>query len=111
MYVDYEKLFIERLIMLREQKGFSARNMSLSIGQNANYINQIESKKTFPSMQNFFYICDYLDVTPEEFFAIENKKPALLREITNDIQLLDDNELYHLHGLINALIKKHKDNK
>lgn len=111
MYIDYEEQFIKRLIMLREQKGISARNMSLSIGQNANYINQIESKKTFPSMQNFFYICDYLDVTPEEFFAIENKKPELFRQITDNIKLLDDDELYHLHGLVNALAKKHKDNR
>lgn len=111
MYIDYEELFIKRLIMLREQKGISARNMSLSIGQNANYINQIESKKTFPSMQSFFYICDYLDVTAEEFFAVENKKPELLREVTDNIKLLDENELYHLHGLVNALIKKYKETK
>ena len=45
MYPDYENLFINRLIKLREEKGISARSMSLSIGQNANYINQIESKK------------------------------------------------------------------
>lgn len=111
MYIDYEELFINRLVTLREQKGISARSMSLSIGQNANYINQIESKKTFPSMQSFFYICDYLNVTPEEFFSTDNKNPEILREISEDIKKLDEKELYHLHGLINALLKNQKASK
>ncbi len=42
-------------------KRVSARDMSLSIGQNAGYINTIESGKAFPSMTVFFYICEYLD--------------------------------------------------
>ena len=35
----YEDLFYQRLIELRTKKGVSARDMSLSIGQNAGYIN------------------------------------------------------------------------
>ena len=46
--------FIERLIQLRMQKGVSARDMSLSIGQNAGYIHNIESGKALPSMTVFF---------------------------------------------------------
>lgn len=33
------KEFADRLFALREAKGVSARDMSLSIGQNENYIN------------------------------------------------------------------------
>ena len=64
----YEEGFALRLAQLRNKKGVSARDMSLSIGQNAGYINTIESGKAFPSMTVFFYICEYLDITPEEFF-------------------------------------------
>ena len=42
--------------------------MSLSIGQSAGYINALENRNGFPSMQVFFYICEYLGVTPAEFF-------------------------------------------
>lgn len=55
----YEDEFPLRLAQLRQQKGVSARDMSLSIGQNAGYINNIESGKALPSMSNFFYICEY----------------------------------------------------
>lgn len=48
--------FCRRLAELRIKKGVSARDMSLSIGQSAGYINNIENGKNFPSMMGFFYI-------------------------------------------------------
>lgn len=68
-FVDYEAKFAERLNQLRLIAKVSCREMSLALGQSEGYINKIENGKTLPSMQNFFYICNYLDVTPEEFFT------------------------------------------
>ena len=53
--------FSRRLAALRINKGVSARDMSLSIGQSAGYINNIENGINLPSMQAFFYICEYLE--------------------------------------------------
>lgn len=50
----YEEQFSKRLTELRTQKGVSARDMSLSIGQNPGYIRAIESGTAFPTMANFF---------------------------------------------------------
>ena len=61
--------FIARLTQLRVKHGVSARDMSLSIGQNASYINNIENGKALPSMNVFFYICDYFNISPQEFFS------------------------------------------
>ena len=52
----YEDFVPERLAKLRMQKGVSARDMSLSLGQANNYINNVENKKTLPSMQSFFAV-------------------------------------------------------
>ena len=41
----YEEQFTNRLSKLRLAKGVSARDMSLSIGQNPGYINNIENGK------------------------------------------------------------------
>ena len=60
----FEEFFYQRLVQLRQSKGVSAREMSLSIGQSPGYINAIENETCFPSMQAFFYICEYLDITP-----------------------------------------------
>lgn len=61
--------FALRLAKLRQARGVSARDMSLSMGQNPGYINNIESGKSMPSLTGIFYICDYLHITPQEFFA------------------------------------------
>ena len=55
----YEDFVPERLAKLRLQKCVSARDMSLSLGQANNYINNNENKKSLPAMQSFF-ICEYL---------------------------------------------------
>lgn len=67
----YEDFIAKRVYDLRVNKNVSARDMSLSIGQNSNYINQIERKKMLPSMQGFYYICEFFDISPKEFFNIE----------------------------------------
>ena len=41
----YENDFAKRLSELRIQKGVSARDMSLSLGQNSGYINHIENRQ------------------------------------------------------------------
>ena len=46
--------FARRMSQLRQAKGVSARDMSLSLGQSAGYINNIENKKSLPAMQSFF---------------------------------------------------------
>lgn len=74
----YDNNFALRLSKLRTQKGVSARDMSLSIGQNAGYINNIETGKALPSMTSFFYICEYLGITPQEFFDADAEQPKEL---------------------------------
>ena len=106
MYTDYEDFFALRLSFLREQKKISARSMSLSIGQNENYINQIESKKTFPSMQGFFYICDYLGVIPEEFFSKDNTAPELVKETVEHLLKLSKKDLSLVCEITKSLSEK-----
>ncbi len=97
--------FSLRLAKLRENKGVSARDMSLSIGQCASYINGVENGVNFPSMTVFFYICEYLEITPEEFFATENKNPVKVKELVNTVKGLSDEQLDSLIVLAKGLKK------
>ena len=101
----YEDFFSERLAQLRESKNVSAREMSLAIGQNESYINRIENKKSYPSMQVFFYICEYLHITPVEFFDTENKNPTKNSELMGLIKNLNSEDLDMLITLIKRLKK------
>lgn len=101
-----EKDFSLRLSKLREKKGVSARDMSLSIGQNPGYINNIETGKSMPSLAGIFYICEYLGVTPSEFFDVGSKNPARLKELIDYLKLLDDEQLANVTAIVKSLAKK-----
>ncbi len=74
------------------QKGVSARDMSLSLGQGVNYINTIENHHSLPSMTAFFYICEYFDE--------ENSNPKLLQDIIDELKNLNDDQLSSIFTLI-----------
>lgn len=98
-----EKDFSLRLAQLREKKGVSARDMSLSIGQNPGYINSIESGKSMPSLVGVFYICDYLGITPSEFFDIDSNDPVRLRSLIEKLKKLSDSKLDHISALVDDI--------
>ena len=100
-----EKDFAERLAMLRTKKNVSAREMSLSIGQNPGYINHIETGQGTPSLTGLFYICEYLGITPCEFFDTESSNPARTAEINKLLKKLSDEQLEIVENLIRNMVK------
>ena len=101
-----EKDFAIRLARLREKKGVSARDMSLSIGQNPGYINNIETGKSKPSLEGIFVICEYLGVTPSEFFDMDSANPSKLDAIIADLKKLNDKQLDTIAILVKDLTQK-----
>ena len=97
--------FIKRLVQLRMNKGVSARDMSLSLGQSANYINGIENGDSYPSMAMFFFICDYFEITPKEFFDVDATNPSKASELLEIAKTLPNNQLDNLIQLAKGLKK------
>lgn len=97
--------FAKRLTELRMNKGVSARDMSLSIGQSPGYINNIENGVNYPSMAVFFYICDFLGVVPKEFFDFHTANPSKANELLNAAKGLSSEQLDHLIALAKGLQK------
>lgn len=104
--MQYEDFLPERLARLRTQKDFSARDMSLSMGQADNYINNIENKRSLPSMKSFFYICEYLGITPQEFFDTGNAYPEKLNELLEEAKKLDEDSLTHIIAIVKEMNRK-----
>lgn len=100
--------FAERLSELRQQKGVSARDMSLSLGQSDSYINQIENRKSLPSLTVFFYICEYFGITPKEFFDFGNENPKLSQELAAELRKLDYKETIHILEIVKDINKKRR---
>ncbi len=100
-----DEQFAQRLAQLRIEKGVSARDMSLSIGQSAGYINNIENGNNLPSMAAFFYICEYLNIPPRDFFDFDSKTPARLNDIIADLKQLESEKLEHVSAIIRDIIR------
>lgn len=98
-----ESQFRDRLTQLRLEKGVSARDMSLSLGQSAAYINRIENQKMMPSMSMFFYICEYLKVTPSEFFQLDDAPSKELLDAMKKLQSLNSEKQKHVFAIIHDL--------
>lgn len=98
-----KEAFIKRMVDLRMAKGVSARDMSLSIGQSPGYINNIENGVNYPSMTTFFYICDYFDISPKEFFDIETSNPTKAQALLSAAQGLSDEQLDNLISIAAGL--------
>ncbi len=102
--MDYVEWFYNRLTNLRIQKGVSARDMSLSLGQSESYINKIENKRTLPSFMGFLYICEYFEITPEEFFS-DDSSPKKTNELLTEIKKLTPDQTKHILQVVKDITK------
>jgi transcriptional regulator with XRE-family HTH domain len=107
-YNDYLDYFASRISKLRTAKGVSARDMSLSIGQSEGYIGQIERKHNLPSMSAFLCVCEYLSITPKEFFDDVIEAPAVFLELMENSKNLNEEQLTNINNIVKDLKKRGK---
>lgn len=55
--------------------------MSTDLGHSKSYMQSISSGRSMPSLGEFLYICEYLGVTPKEFFDEDMKEPQLVQRL------------------------------
>ena len=94
-----------RISQLRINKGVSEYRMSSDLGHSKSYIQSISSGKALPSMSEFLYICEYLGVTPREFFDEDMKEPQLVQklyELTRNMSEADLNVLISTAERLNS---------
>ncbi len=88
-----EEYIRNRISILRTQKGVSEYKMSLDLGHSKSYIQSISSGKALPSLTEFIYICDYLGVTPKDFFDDSISEPALINDLYTIAKKMNNEDL------------------
>ncbi len=101
-----EKFIPERITELRLKKNVSEYRMSLDLGHSNSYIRSITSGKSLPSMYEFLYMCDYLGITPKEFFDSEIKNPAKTECLCRITRNMSDDNMDLLIALAERLANK-----
>ncbi len=101
-----EHFIANRVTELRLKKGVSEYKMSMDMGHSSSYIHSIASGKTLPSMSEFLYMCDYLGVTPSQFFDETGKEVQELRTLQQFSEDLSKDDLEALILMAQRLCKK-----
>lgn len=102
---DKEK-FANRLAELIVQNNISKEDLSLSIGHTSQYIEKIINKKIFPSLKDFFKICDYLKIAPEKFFNYYSQDSELDKKIKKQLCQLNEKELKCITEIVKMINQK-----
>ena len=101
-----EKFFADRLRSLRNERNISAREMSLALGQNETYINKLENNQRSISMQMFFNLCDFLKITPSDFFNDNIQNTTIDCEtLAKKFKRLSPEQALHVNFLLEELAK------
>lgn len=94
-----------RIQTLREAKNISAQTMSRELGYNASYINKIENCYAKPSIDGLFEICEYLNITFEEFFDTGKAHPDKICELLGLAKGLGNEDIQMLINIASKIIK------
>ena len=100
--MDYDYIR-QRITDLRIKKGVSEYQMSLDLGHSRSYVQNIASGRSKPSIEEFLYICEYLEVTPRDFFDESATEPILIQKALEGLRSLSDKDLLSLLSLIDRL--------
>ena len=98
-----EEYIRNRLTELRLKKNVSEYKMSYDLGHSKGYIQSISSGRAMPSMGEFLYICEYLGITPQQFFSEDIENPILLDKAIDAIKRLDEKDLIRITDLAERL--------
>lgn len=102
MLEEYVK---DRITQLRLQKGVSEYQMSYDLGHSRGYVYNISSGKALPPLKEFFAICDYFGITPQQFFDTSSQNPELIQKALDGMKKLNEDDLLMLLGIINRMLK------
>jgi len=87
------KFIRDRITALRVKKNVSEYRMSTDLGHSKSYIQSISSGRSMPSLSEFLYICEYLGVTPREFFDEDIKEPQLVQKLYELTRNMSDKDI------------------
>ena len=104
--MDYAQFVRNRITSLRLEKGISEYQLSYELGKCKTYIQAISSGKSLPSFDSFFDLCNYFDLTPEEFFAIHDNDTQHRRNLNHNISLLSEEDLALLIEITDRLLSR-----
>ena len=98
----------KRITELRLRRGISEYQLSYDTGHSKNYVHNIVTGYSQPSVKELLYLIELLGVYPRDFFdeQAEFKNPQLSKEIIDGIKKLSDEDLEAVLLMVRRLNNK-----
>ena len=96
-----EEFIRDRITQLRLKKNVSEYQMSYDLGHSRGYVYNISSGKALPPLKEFLAICDYFEISPQQFFDTSDTNPTLIQNALDGMKQLDEGDMLILLGIIN----------
>lgn len=105
MDIEYVR---QRITELRIKQDISEYQLSYDVGHSKNYVHNIVSGHSQPSVKELLYLIDALGVTPRDFFdeQEEFRNPYLSKKIMDGIRNMSDEDLQAVLLIIERLNDK-----
>ena len=98
--------FVRRKITeLRIKRDISEYQLSYDVGHSKNYVHNIVTGYSQPSVKELLYLIDALGVTPRDFFdeEVQFQNPFLAKQIIDGIKNINDEDLKAVLSIISRL--------
>ncbi len=98
----------QRITELRIKRNISEYQLSYDIGHSKNYVHNIVTGYSQPSVKELLYLIEVLGVSPRDFFdeQEEFRNPLLSKRIMDGIKNLSDEDLEAVLLMVQRLSEK-----
>lgn len=99
--------FVYRIMQLQKQNNLNDHELSRLLGYKANNMNKIINFVSLPRMEKFFELCDFFNISPEEFFRYNDEDPKWTDQTFKRLQNLNEEE----RKIIDYILTTFENNK
>lgn len=107
MYIDF-KLLGKRISQRRHELGVKQNELAEKAEITNNYLSNIETGRSIPSLEIFSRLCVELNTTPDSFLLGTVKTDDVTQSIIDNLKLCDNDSIDLVDDFVQMIVKRQK---
>lgn len=110
MYIDF-KLLGKKIAQRRRELGFRQNEFAEMTNLSNNYLSNIETGRSIPSLSTFASICISLNTTPDSFLIGTIKTNNAPQDLIEKLKLCNEDSLALISDFVDLILTKYNKNE
>lgn len=110
MYIDF-KLLGKRISQRRHELGIKQNELAEKAEIANNYLSNIETGRSIPSLETFSRLCVVLNATPDSFLLGTVKTDDVTQSIIDNLKLCDNDSIDLVDDFVQLIVKRQNHTK